>query len=170
MSAAEPLFAPIAEQALETTEALAEIVAKLSDLGRRMQNIEAVDGNRLFALMQRVGKGVDELSQRQDDFAARQDDFAARLDAFGERLTVMERKYRRPPAFPITVIETKPSDHPMIEDARQRAIEQLRGDLNTQRARHDGHEATFNRMRQAFATLGDRLAVLEKRFGSTKEQ
>jgi hypothetical protein len=94
------------------------------------------------------------------------DDLLERLAAFDARLTALEKRQRRPPAFPISVIENvqyDPKLHPFVVEMWQRRIDESIARLrNGAVAQHD---ATFDRMGQAFANLSTRIAAVEARVG-----
>jgi hypothetical protein len=158
-------FATVGDIAFEEAEQRDELIARVSDLNRRMQQLEAADGNPLIALVERIHAGIAELVSSQDDFAAR-------LSAFDERLTAVEKRMRRPPSFPVSLIvndKPDPVDHPAVRSAWQRQIEdevgrQLRPtvlDVQGHSARLNGVDGTFDRMRAAFKAIEQRVAALE---------
>jgi hypothetical protein len=97
------------------------------------------------------------------------DDLLERLTAFDGRLAALEKRQRRPPAFPISVIENvqyDPKLHPFVVEMWQRRIDESIARLrNGAVAQHD---ATFDRMRQAFANLSARIAAVEARVGDVE--
>ena len=87
MSAAAVVqFASVADHILETEERLTDLIDHLLEIGSRLDSLE----NTLV-----------EKPAGEDPLAT----ILARLDAFDNRLARLERHLRRPPPFPITVIE-----------------------------------------------------------------
>jgi hypothetical protein len=105
------------------------------------------------------------------------DDLLERLAAFDARLTTLEKRQRRPPNFPITVIsnETRKPEptevHPLVEQAwrrkiaeeSERAVERRlkNNEISTLHGRVAGHEQTFDKMRAAFKQMSARIAAVE---------
>ena len=87
MSAASSNSPPSPITSSETEERLTELVDCLVELGQRLDTLEAI-------AVENAGDGGDPLTR-----------ILARLDAFDNRLTRLERHLRRPPPFPITVVE-----------------------------------------------------------------
>ena len=87
MSAVVVQFVPAADYALDLEERLVELVDVLVELGNRLDTLEAL-------AVANAGDGGDPLSV-----------ILSRLDAFDNRLTRLERHLRRPPKFPVTLIE-----------------------------------------------------------------
>jgi hypothetical protein len=108
-------------------------------------------------------------------------DIIARLDAFDARLTALEKRQRRPPPFPVTLIsnetrkiqpDTDPA-HPMVEKIWQRLINEaseqivdqrlkaVSSTLHQQAAEFARNRETFERMRTAFKAMSARIEAVE---------
>ena len=147
-----------------TEERLDDLVDVLVELGQRLDTLEAI-------AVENAGDGGDPLAT-----------ILARLDAFDNRLTRLERHLRRPPPFPITVIEN-------VDDTVQRKVDEVSYDLSrvsppndtsanagimictvcTQAAmaafnqRLDRCADQFGRMRERVAAIEARTATKERR-------
>ena len=112
-------FVTAADYALDTEERLVDLVDTLVELGQRLDNLEALAVENA---------GADPLTE-----------ILARLDAFENRLARLETRQRRPPPFPITVIEN-------IDFTAQRRFDDLSNGLATERyerARRDDQDLAF---------------------------
>ena len=83
-----------------------ELVDVLVELGQRLDNLEAM-------AVEAAGVGGDPLET-----------ILARLNAFDNRLARLERHLRRPPPFPVTLIEN-------VDDTVQRKVDKVSYDLST---------------------------------------
>ncbi|HZZ25520.1 MAG TPA: hypothetical protein VFE60_24525 [Roseiarcus sp.] len=160
MSAAVQFMSP-ADHVLGIEERLVELVDHLVEFHQRLDTLEALAVE---------AAGADPLAT-----------IIARLDAFGNRLAALELRQRRPPPFPITVIEN-------IDYKAQRRFDDLSTGLATERyerARRDqdlhnsqqgfnGAMAAFNsRLNQCaaqFCRIRERLTAVEARTASDDRQ
>lgn len=160
MSANVVQFASVADHVLETEERLTDVVDGLVEIDRRLASLEK-------SLVEAAG---------EDPLAT----ILSRLDAFDNRLTRLERHLRRPPPFPITVIEN-------VDDTVQRKVDKVSYDLSTGLATerhlrehrdndlHSVHQAAmaaFNqrldRCADQFCRMRERLTAVEaKQQGAT---
>ena len=108
MSAAVVQFASTADHVLDLEEHLTDLVDCLVELGQRLDTLEAI-------AVENAGAGGDPLAA-----------ILARLDAFENRLTKLERHLRRPPAFPVTLIEN-------VADKTRRELYDMSQGLATER-------------------------------------
>jgi hypothetical protein len=149
-------FASAADHALEVEERLVDLVDCLVELNQRLDTLEAL-------AVENAGDGGDPLAE-----------ILARLTAFDGRLTRLERHLRRPPPFPIHVIENVDSGTRRelydlsIRLATERS-ERERGDrdLHNQQQGFNGSMAAFNtRLNQCaaqFCRMRERVAIIEAR-------
>jgi hypothetical protein len=155
MSAAVVKFAPVADYALDLEERLTDLVDVLVELGQRLDNMEALA----------AGDGGGDLLATIN----------ARLDAFDNRLTRLERHLRRPPKFPITVVEA-------VDDKTRREVYEVhqglatekyvreRGDNDLRKAQHDAMVAFTQRLDRCadqFCKMRERLVAVEAKQGAT---
>jgi hypothetical protein len=156
-------FASAADYVLDLEERLVELVDHLVEFHQRIDTLEAI-------AVENAGAGGDPLAA-----------ILARLDAFETRLTTLETRQRRPPPFPISVIEN-------IDSKAQRQFDDLSSGLATERyerARRDqdlhnaqqgfdGSMFAFNsRLNQCaaqFCRLRERVAAIETRTASDDRQ
>ena len=150
-------FDTVADYALSLEERLVELVDVLVELGQRLDTLEAI-------AVENAGDGGDPLGK-----------IVARLDAFDSRLSRLERHLRRPPPFPITVIEN-------VDDQTQRKVNELSYNLSTglateryirergDRDLHSVHEAAMaaftkrlDRCADQFCRMRERVAAVEAR-------
>jgi hypothetical protein len=161
MTASVVQFVTAADHALETEERLVELVDTLVELGQRLDTLESLAVENA---------GADPLAE-----------ILARLDTFENRLARLELRQRRPPPFPITVVEN-------IDYTAQRRFDDLSTGLATERherARRDqdlhnsqqgfnGSMAAFNtRLNQCaaqFCRMRERVAAIEARVASDDKQ
>jgi hypothetical protein len=157
MSAAVVQFDTVADYALSLEERLVELVDVLVELGQRLDTLEAI-------AVENAGDGGDPLTT-----------ILARLDAFDNRLSRLERHLRRPPPFPVTLIEN-------VDDTVQRKVDKVSYDLSTglateryirergDRDLHSVHEAAMaaftkrlDRCADQFCRMRERLTAVEAR-------
>jgi hypothetical protein len=158
-----------ASNSVSMADAVSELLEEIGDINRRMSRMEAVDPLA---------------------------EIVARVDALDARMTGLERRFRRPPAFPITVISNEPQKsapfascgpevapyepHPVVEKVWDRLInERLKpvfgsiGEFRGAVAKHAGRlsetDATFDRMRAAFTKMSERIVALERRVATAGE-
>jgi hypothetical protein len=145
-------FATVADHALEIEERLVELVDHLVEFHQRLDNLEA---------MAVEGAGSDPLAA-----------ILARLDAFENRLARLELRQRRPPPFPITVIENIPP-HDLSRELATERYERARRDQDLHNAQQgfNGSMAAFNqRLNQCaaqFCRMRERVAAIEAKQGAT---
>jgi primosomal protein N'' len=157
-------FATAADHALETEERLVDLVDCLVELGQRLDTLEA-------CLVEAAG--ADPLTE-----------ILARIDAFENRLARLETRQRRPPPFPITVIENIPvrADELSRELTTER-YERARGDRDLHHAQQgfNGSMASFrqdmtafnqrlDRCADQFCRMRERLAAVEARIGDDNRE
>ena len=149
-------FASTADHILETEERIVELIDCLVELGQRLDNLEAI-------AVENAGDGGDPLAE-----------ILARLTAFDNRLTRLERHLRRPPPFPVHLIENDDSRTRRelydlsIRLATERSERERRdSDLHNQQQGFNGAMAAFNtRLDQAaaqFCRIRERVATIETR-------
>jgi hypothetical protein len=154
MTASVVQFASVADHALETEERLVELVDTLVELNQRLDTLEALAVE---------AAGADPLAE-----------ILARLTAFENRLGRLERHLRRPPPFPITVVENVDSGTRRelydlsIRLANEKHERERRDtDLHNQQQGWNGAMAAFNqRLNQAaaqFCRIRERVATIEAR-------
>jgi hypothetical protein len=160
MTASVAQFATAADHALELEERLTDLIDCLTELGQRLDTLEAI-------AVENAGVGGDPLAE-----------ILARLAAFETRLTTLETRQRRPPPFPITVVENVPADskaalvrtmdelsHRITDERYQR--ERNDQDLHNQQQGFNGAMAAFNsRLNQCaaqFCRMRARVAAIEAR-------
>jgi primosomal protein N'' len=147
-------FVTAADYALDTEERLVDLVDTLVELGQRLDVLEA---------MAVENAGADPLTE-----------ILARLAAFESRLATLEQRQRRPPPFPITVVEHVDSNvHQRMDDlsrglATERSERARRDqDLHNQQQGFNGSMAAFNtRLNQCaaqFCRMRARVAAVEAR-------
>jgi hypothetical protein len=159
--------AAAANSSVSIADAVSELLEEIGDINRRMSRMEAADPLA---------------------------DLVACVKAIDARMTGLERRFRRPPAFPITVISNEPPKSPtvfkpaedpggeMMEKVWQRLIsaevgQQLKpvfGDMTNMRGmvaefkpQIANHDLTFTKMRTAFRLMQDRIAAVEARVAAT---
>jgi hypothetical protein len=156
-------FATAADHALETEERLGELVDCLVELGQRLDTLEAI-------AVENAGDGGDPLAT-----------ILVRLDAFESRLGRLELRQRRPPPFPISVVEHVDSNvHQRMDDLSRRLTterserERRDSDLHYQQQGFNGAMAAFNsRLNQCaaqFCRMRARVAAVEARTASDDKQ
>ena len=136
-------------------ERLTELVDVLVELGQRLDNLEAL-------AVENAGAGGDPLTA-----------ILARLDAFENRLARLERHLRRPPPFPITVVENVDyqTQQRMDELSRRLAAEQHQRALTDSdlHKAQQGAMAAFNqrldRCADQFCRMRERVAAVEAKQG-----
>jgi primosomal protein N'' len=151
MTASVVQFATAADYVLETEERLTDLVDCLVEQGQRLAALEQT-------LVEAAG--ADPLAE-----------ILARLDAFENRLAKLELRQRRPPPFPITVVEN-------VDSQTQRRLNELSGELAGERYQRTGDDrdlrqahrdavAAFNqrldRCADQFCRMRERLAAVEAR-------
>jgi hypothetical protein len=150
--------------------------------------------DEIFDLLERLVDANMRLSQLEA-MAADGVDLVARLDAFDVRLTALEKRQRRPPPFPVTLISNEarkpePAEpHPLVEKVWQRKLDEQfadhenrmknrdRNDVNTLvqqdvarcHRRLDEDRDTFAKMRDAFAKMSARIAAVEAQAANAGE-
>jgi hypothetical protein len=149
-------FATAADHALEIEERLVELVDHLVEFHQRLDTLEA---------MAIEAAGADPLAA-----------ILARLDAFENRLTTLETRQRRPPPFPITVVENVPvgSKAQRQLNALGRSMDELSRELTTERYERACGERDLNqrldRCAAQFCRLRERVAAIEGRTASDDRQ
>ena len=156
MTAAAAQFDTAADYVLDIEERLVELVDHLVEFHQRLDVLEAL-------AVENAGTGGDPLTE-----------ILARLNAFDNRLTRLERHLRRPPPFPVQLVEN-------VDDRTRRELYDLSIRLATEkyeRERRDqdlhnaqqgwnGAMAAFNqRLNQAaaqFCRIRERVATIEAR-------
>ena len=124
-------FASVADHVLETEERLTDVVDCLVDLGTRLAALEK-------SLIDAAGE--DPLTT-----------ILSRLDAFSGRLDRLERHLRRPPKFPITVVEN-------VDDKTRRELYELSVGLATEKHQRTGDDRALRKTQQdAMAAFNQRL-------------
>jgi hypothetical protein len=157
MSAAAVKFASVADHVLETEERIVELIDVLVELGQRLDVLESL-------AVENAGDGGDPLGM-----------ILARLTAFENRLSRLERHLRRPPPFPITVIENVDDqtvrkvnevDYNLSQGLATERYVRERGD-NDLRKTHAEALAAFNqrldRCADQFCRMRERVANIEAR-------
>ena len=163
MTASVVQFASVADYALDTEERLVELVDCLIELGQRLDVLEAM-------AVENAGVGGDPLTE-----------ILASLAAFENRLTKLELRQRRPPPFPISVIEHVDSNvHQRMDDLSRRMTkeqterERRDQDLHNAQQGFNGAMASFNsRLNQCasqFCRMRERVANIETRTASDDKQ
>ena len=144
-------FASAADHALEIEERLVELVDHLVEFHQRLDVLEAM-------AVENAGAGGDPLAE-----------ILARLDAFENRLTRLERHLRRPPPFPISVIENRivgPDLFGRMDDL-SRSIATERHERTGKITAHAEALAAFNqrldRCAAQFCRIRERVAAVEAR-------
>jgi hypothetical protein len=149
-------FMSPADHVLGIEERLVELVDHLVEFHQRLDTLEAI-------AVENAGTGGDPLAA-----------ILARLAAFENRLSRLELRQRRPPPFPITVVEGEDSRTRRelydlsIRLATERS-ERERGDRDLHNAQQgwNGAMAAFNqRLNQAaaqFCRIRERVATIEAR-------
>ena len=156
MSASVVQFVSAADHVLEIDERLIELLDHLVEFHQRLDTLEAL-------AVENAGDGGDPLAA-----------ILARLDAFENRLAKLELRQRRPPPFPISVIEHIDSNaHQRMDDlSRRLATEQYERtrrdqDLHNAQQGFNGAMAAFmGRLDQAaaqFCRIRERLVAVEAR-------
>jgi hypothetical protein len=156
MTASAFQFASVADHVLETDERLTDLIDVLVELGQRLDTLEAL-------AVENAGVGGDPLVE-----------ILSRLSAFDNRLTRLERHLRRPPPFPITVVENVDSGTRRelydlsIRLATERSERERRdSDLHNAQQGFNGSMGAFNsRLNQAaaqFCRIRERVAAVEAR-------
>ena len=160
MTAAVVQFAPVADHVLDLEERLGDLVDCLVELGQRLETLEAL-------AVENAGDGSDPLAA-----------ILARLGAFENRLTKLERHLRRPPPFPITVVEnidsgTRRELYDMSQGLATERYVRERGDRDL----HSVHEAAMaaftqrlDRCADQFCRMRERLVAVEARTASDDKQ
>jgi hypothetical protein len=147
-------FVTAADHALETEERLTDLVDHLVELSQRLDTLEA-------CLVEAAG--ADPLSA-----------ILARLDAFETRVKRLERHLRRPPAFPISVIENRIVGPDLIGrmDDLSRSIatecHERTGKITAHAKALDAFNQRLDRCADQFCRMRERLAVVEARIGDDK--
>jgi primosomal protein N'' len=160
MSASAVQFASVADHVLETEERLTDLIDHLLEIGSRLDSLE----NTLVE-----AAGEDPLTT-----------ILARLDAFDNRLAKLELRQRRPPPFPITVVEgedsrTRRQLNDLTTELATERYERARRDqdLHNQQQGWNGAMAAFNdRLNQCaaqFCRIRERLVAVEARTADTGE-
>jgi hypothetical protein len=141
MSAAAQ-FASTADYVLDIEERLVEVLDHLVEFHQRLDVLEALA----------VENAGDPLA------------ILARLDAFDGRLTRLERHLRRPPPFPITVIEN-------VDSQTQRRLNELSGELAGERYQRTGDDRDLRQAhRDAVAAFNQRLDRCADQFCRMRER
>jgi hypothetical protein len=138
---------------LETEERIVDLLDHVVEIGQRLAALEK-------SLIEAAG--ADPLGE-----------IVARLNAFDNRLTRLERHLRRPPKFPITVVEAVDSQtlRKVNEVANSLTTEQYvreRGDSDLHKGLDDAMAAFNQRLTQAaaqFCRMRARLAAVEAKQG-----
>jgi hypothetical protein len=149
-------FATAADHALETEERLVDLVDHLVELGERLDNLEALAVE---------AAGADPLTE-----------ILARLDAFDTRLTKLETRQRRPPPFPISVIENIPVDSKAQRqlNALGRTMDELSRELTTERYQRACGDRDLNqrldRCADQFCRMRERVVAVEGRTAGDDRQ
>jgi hypothetical protein len=149
-------FMSAADHVLGIEERLVELVDHLVELHQRLDTLEALAVENA---------GADPLTE-----------ILARLDAFETRLTKLETRQRRPPPFPITVVENVPvgSKAQRQLDALGRTMDELSRELTTERYQRACGERDLNqRLNQCaaqFVKMRERVTAVEARTASDDKQ
>jgi hypothetical protein len=149
-------FASVADHALELDERLGDLVDTLVELNQRLDTLEAI-------AVENAGDGGESLAA-----------ILARLDAFETRLTKLELRQRRPPPFPVHLIENDDSrtrrelyDLSIRLANEKHERERRDSDLHNAQQGWNGAMAAFNtRLNQAaaqFCRIRERVAIIEAR-------
>jgi hypothetical protein len=135
-------FASTADYVLDIEERLVEVLDHLVEFHQRLDTLEALA----------VENAGDPLA------------ILARLDAFENRLARLERHLRRPPPFPITVVEN-------VESQMQYRLNELSGELATEKYQRTGDDRDLRQMhRDAVAAFNQRLDRCADQFCRMRER
>ena len=146
-------FASAADHILETEERIVDLLDHVVEIGQRLAALEK-------SLIEAAGE--DPLSE-----------ILARLDAFSNRLDRLERHLRRPPKFPITVVEAVDSQtlRKVNEVSNAMTTEQYvreRGDSDLRKGLDEAMTAFNQRLNQCadqFCRMRTRLTAVEAKQG-----
>jgi primosomal protein N'' len=155
MTASVVQFVTAADQVLETEERLGDLVEHLREIGERLDTLEA---------MPVEAAGADPLTE-----------ILARIEAVETRLTRLEKRQRRPPPFPITVIESHLDPEQerryagLSQDVYNERFERQKADSDLHHVQQgfNGSMASFNRRldrcADQFCRMRERLTAIEAR-------
>ena len=145
-AAAAVQFASVADHVLETEERLTDLIDCLVELGQRLDTLEAI-------AVENAGDGGDPLTE-----------ILSRLAAFENRLSRLERHLRRPPPFPITVVES-------VDSPVQRKVDEVSSGLVTERyVRERGDNDLRKTQQDAMAAFNQRLDRCADQFCRMRER